>query len=308
VWTELTTARVTSTSFDDLDTAALVGTYRYVVQAWDPGFGTGYGQVAMTGDTTTQFFVGPMYTISYSAAAHGSIMGATDVPGGSDLTVGIQADAGYHIADVVVDGVSMGVVSSWTFLNVTADHAISATFAINTATTFTITGSTGTGGSLSINGATVVEGGSDLTVGVTPDTGYEIASVTVDGVAKPLGSVTFTNVSADHTISATFALKKIATSLTINVSPTTLKLGRSAHLFGVIAPNMSDRTPVRLMVRKAGQTKWTNVAPYVRTSGGYHWSFYYHPNTRGTYYFKVQYSATATYLGSASRTVTVVWK
>ena len=100
----------------------------------------------------------------------------------------------------------------------------------------------------------------------------------------------------------------VATSLTINVSPTALKLGRSAHLFGVIAPNMADRTPIRLMVRKAGQTKWTNLAPYVRSFGGYHWSFYYHPNTRGTYYFKVQYSATATYLGSTSRTVTVVWK
>ena len=82
----------------------------------------------------------------------------------------------------------------------------------------------------------------------------------------------------------------------------------SAHFFGVIAPNMPDRTPIRLMVRKAGQVRWTNVVPYVRTFGGYHWSFYYHPITRGTYYFKVQYAATATYLGSTSRTVTVVWK
>jgi len=101
---------------------------------------------------------------------------------------------------------------------------------------------------------------------------------------------------------------EISTKLTMNVNPTTLKLGRSAHFFGVITPNMVDRTPIRLMVRKAGQTKWTNVAPYVRTYSAQYWSFYYHPNTRGTYYFKVQYSATAMYLGSTSRTVTVVWK
>ena len=99
----------------------------------------------------------------------------------------------------------------------------------------------------------------------------------------------------------------IATKLTMNVNPTTLKLGRSAHFFGVIAPNMPDRTPIRLMVRKAGQTKWTNLAPYVRTYSAHHWSRYYHPNTRGTYYFKVQFAATAQFLGTTSRVVTVVW-
>ncbi len=248
------------------------------------------------------------FTITGSAGAHGAIIGATDVLAGSDLTVGIQADAGYHIANVSVDGVSKGVVSSFTFLNVTADHTISATFAVNTATTFTITGSAGTGGSLSISGATVVEGGSNLTVGVTPDTGYEIVSVTVDGVAKPLGAVTFTNIAANHTVSATFALKKIATKLTINANPITRRLGLSAHFFGVIAPNMPDRTPIRLMVRKSGQLRWTNVVPYVRTFGGYHWSFYYHPNTRGTYYFKVYFAGNAQYLGTTSRTITLHWK
>ena len=105
----------------------------------------------------------------------------------------------------------------------------------------------------------------------------------------------------------TLSDEKIATKLTMNVNPLTLKLGRSTHFYGVITPNMVDRTPIRLMVRKSGQTKWTNVAPYVRTFGGYHWSFYYHPNTRGTYYFKVQFAATAQFLGTTSRVVTVVW-
>jgi len=71
---------------------------------------------------------------------------------------------------------------------------------------------------------------------------------------------------------------------------------------------MPDGTPIGLLVRKAGQTGWTRVGSYVRTYSAHHWSRYYHPTTRGTYYFKVQYSATAMYLGSTSRTVTVVWK
>jgi hypothetical protein len=46
----------------------------------------------------------------------------------------------------------------------------------------------------------------------------------------------------------------------------------------------------------------------VRTFGGYHWSFYYHPNTRGTYYFKVYFAGNAQYLGTTSRTITLHWK
>jgi hypothetical protein len=47
-WIELTGARVTGTSFED--TRPVGGNVRYIVQAWDPGSGTGYGQVeASTG-------------------------------------------------------------------------------------------------------------------------------------------------------------------------------------------------------------------------------------------------------------------
>jgi len=48
--------------------------------------------------------------------------------------------------------------------------------------------------------------------------------------------------------------------------------------------------------------------PYVRTFGSYHWSFYYHPNTRGTYYFKVHFAGNAQYKGATSRTIRLVWK
>ena len=42
------------------------------------------------------------------------------------------------MADVLVDGVSVGAVTSYTFTDVTADHTIAASFAINT---YTITAS-----------------------------------------------------------------------------------------------------------------------------------------------------------------------
>ena len=53
---------------------------------------------------------------------------------GADQTFTITPDASYHVADVLVDGVSVGAVTSYTFTNVTADHTIEASFAINTYT------------------------------------------------------------------------------------------------------------------------------------------------------------------------------
>ena len=52
-----------------------------------------------------------------------------------------------------------------------------------------------------------VRNGADKTFTVTPDAGYSIGPVRVDGVIKILGAgspYTFTNVSADHTLEATF--------------------------------------------------------------------------------------------------------
>ena len=117
--------------------------------------------------------------------------------------------------------------------------------------------------------------------------------------------------NVEATRSAGFAISApipVATKLTMNVNPTSLSLGHSAHFFGVIAPNVPDRTPIAFMVRKAGQTTWTRVAPYVRIYSSHHWSFYYHPATRGTYYFKVQSVASPRYGAATSRTVKIVWR
>ena len=43
----------------------------------------------------------------------------------------IKPDAGYTIQDVLVDGVSVGAVKTYTFENVTANHTIAVTFIIN---------------------------------------------------------------------------------------------------------------------------------------------------------------------------------
>jgi hypothetical protein len=123
------------------------------------------------------------------------------------------------VADVLVDGVSVGAVTSYPFTNVTANHTISASFAI---TLHTITASAGLGGSISPSGAVPVIDGNSQTFAINPATAnYNIKDVQVDGSSVgPLSSVTFTNVTGNHTISASF----IAQSIQIVPDRNTLKI------------------------------------------------------------------------------------
>ena len=72
------------------------------------------------------------YTITASAGSHGWISPSGDVSviEGSDqsFTITPYTYTNYQIDDVLVDGSSVGTVSSYTFNNVTEDHTISATF------------------------------------------------------------------------------------------------------------------------------------------------------------------------------------
>lgn len=70
------------------------------------------------------------HTIISSAGSGGSISpdGEIAVVNGSSSTFAITSNSGYKIADVLVDGVSQGSVSSYTFNNLTADHTISVQF------------------------------------------------------------------------------------------------------------------------------------------------------------------------------------
>jgi hypothetical protein len=71
---------------------------------------------------------------------------------------------------------------------------------------YTITSSAGGGGSISPLGSTTVTGGADATFTVTPDSGYRVASLLVDGVPAVLtdGKYVFHGVTANHTIAVTF--------------------------------------------------------------------------------------------------------
>jgi hypothetical protein len=156
------------------------------------------------------FFAINNYIITATAGTGGSITpsGTVTVPYGGSQTFTITPIAGYRITGVFVDGAAVGAVGTYTFTSVTATHKIAAFFAINN---YTITASAGAGGTISPSGSMAVPYGSNRTFIITPDAGYHITGVFVDGVAVgAVTSYTFSNVTANHRIAAFFVLNAAA--------------------------------------------------------------------------------------------------
>jgi uncharacterized protein (TIGR02145 family) len=142
--------------------------------------------------------------ITASAGANGAIdpSGSVSVPLGTNKTFTITPSANYKVLDVLVDGVSAGPVTSYTFSNVTINHTISATF---TLITYTINATAGANGTISPNGAVIVNRGAGQVFAITPSANYKVLDVLVDDVsAGAITSYTFSNVTANHTIYASF--------------------------------------------------------------------------------------------------------
>lgn len=159
------------------------------------------------------------YGITATAGSSGDISpsGIVMATYGASQIFTITPNAGGSIVDVIVDGVSQGPITSYTFTNVTAAHTITATF---TTTTHTITATAGSRGSITPSGTVTVNSGDSQAFTITPDNRYTIADITVDGVSYGAApSFTIANVTASHTIAATFALNSGAVTVSID-SPT----------------------------------------------------------------------------------------
>jgi len=153
-------------------------------------------------------FVKSKYKITVTAGPNGSVSpsGTTMVDNGDSQILTITPNSGYQIATVTVDGTLLTTApSTYTFSNVSSNHTINVTFL---ASTYSITATAGPNGSISPAGITVVNYGASQAYAITPNNGYEIATIKVKGVNlknNPLPSIyTFSNVTADQTISATF--------------------------------------------------------------------------------------------------------
>lgn len=219
--------------------------------------GTSVGAVAtytfasvIAGHTITASFVTvPTYTITATAGTGGNISpsGTIVVSSGSSQTFTITAASCHIIKSIIVDGISQTVAGTYTFTNVTANHSISVTF---DALIYTSTASAGSGGKITPSGPSIVNCGNNQNYTITPDSGYRINDVVVDGVSQgAITTYTFTNISANHTISATFVPNSGCSLLTLFGVPRTSALPTianssfsHAYVLGTGGPSLTNVT------------------------------------------------------------------
>jgi uncharacterized repeat protein (TIGR01451 family) len=190
------------------------------------GAGSRSGQLAIpSNDLVTPFYAVPLtgagiqqYTLTVTHSSGGTVTPGTKVVNsGTDQIFSIIPDTGYHVVDVLVDGASQGPVLSVSFTSVTANHTLSASFAINT---YILTVTHSSGGTVT-PGTKTVNYGTDQTFSIIPDTGYHVVDVLVDGASQgAILSYTFTSVAASHSIEAFFAINTYILTVTHSVGGT----------------------------------------------------------------------------------------
>ena len=134
---------VTENGTFTLETCTYVAPEGYKFKAWAIGSVNGEQkqpgeQITITGETYIyaiwESIAVSSYTITATAGENGNITpsGEVSVAKGSSKTFMITADSGYHIKDVKVNGTSIGVVSAYTFENVSDNATISVEFDVDT--------------------------------------------------------------------------------------------------------------------------------------------------------------------------------
>jgi hypothetical protein len=204
--------------------------------------------------------------ITATAGSGGTITpsGVSPVDEAGTLTFSIQADAHSSILDVVVDGQSVGAVSSYSFANVTADHSIVASFKTEE---YTIAASAGANGSISPDGTVTVAKNADQSFTITPNAGYHIADVSVDGMSQGiLSSYNFANLTTNHVITATFEQDKKPTIIVLQIGNLTFTVNGTSKTLDSPPVIKNGRTlvPLRAIAEVLGATiGWDSAAKRV---------------------------------------------
>ena len=178
---------------------------------------TATAEDGVTTSTYSILFI-PQHTITTSANPPdgGTVTGAGNYNHGTQVNLTATPNNGYEFVDWTDNGVQVSTNASYSF-TATTDRALVANFRLKT---YTITASAGDGGSIAPFGNVSVNHGENKTFTITPNQGYSIEDLTVDGQSVgPKKSYTFDNITANHTIHANFSsLPPTTFTVTFNVS------------------------------------------------------------------------------------------
>lgn len=196
------------------------GTNVNIVAIPDAGWSFAGWTGAAEGSTNTTITMNANKTVTATFTQNNYTLTMITVGTGS-VTPGNQTT--YHYGDTV--NITAAATSPYSFsgwsgdtsgntnktITITGNMTITATFTLNT---YTITVNQGSHGTISPSTVTV-NGGFSQTFTISPDVGYHIVDVTVDGSSVgAVSSYQFSNVQGDHSITAVFAPNEYTLTIT----------------------------------------------------------------------------------------------
>ena len=207
--------------------------------------------------SSNSFNVTPQSCVITASAGFGGMilpLGPTTVTYGSIQAFIITPDSSHRISEVKVDGNSVGAVSTYTFENVTLDHTIEAIFE---TLIYTISAYSSYGGSIFPLGTVSVNSGDSKTFTISPNTGYQIKDVKVDGISVgKVSTYTFSNVTANHTIEVTFEKKITEIVIILEIQSKYFTVNGETRTLDSPPVIKNNRTllPIRAVVEALGGT------------------------------------------------------
>jgi hypothetical protein len=186
-----------------------------------------YNYTAIATDTTVmvQFKTNPVFHVVSTNLTLGVPGGGTVAPTtnadfavlpytGTNFT--IDANAGYHVYDVLTNGGSVGAAAlfgqytahaTYTNSSITADTTVTVQFRTN----FVVTSLAGTGGSITPSGTMVVYPGTNLVFAITSSPAYVVATLTTNTTQYAISpeqkviSCTLSNIQTNISMAVTFS-------------------------------------------------------------------------------------------------------
>ena len=163
----------------------------------------------ITGDANWTPVIYPPRVLRVNCGEHGTVTSADDTyANGDTITLTVTADPGYYVKSTELNGTAVSLNSDNEYVfTIESDSTFTAEFAEIPPDSYVVTVNCGEHGTVT-PGTADYESGTEVTLTVTPDSGYSVKSVTLDGKAVTLtnGKYTF-KVTANCTFEAEFVKK-----------------------------------------------------------------------------------------------------
>ena len=170
-------------------------------------------------------------TVTVNCGEHGTVTPATaEYPIGTSVTLTVTPDEGYRVKSAQLDGNAVTLTNGTYTFTVTADCVFAAEFEEIPAGSATVTVNCGANGTVTPS-TSEYPIGTEVTLTVTPDKGYQVKSAALDGKDVKLtdGKYTFT-LTADCVFSAEFE------EIPAGSATVTVKCGAN----GTVTPSTSE--------------------------------------------------------------------